>query len=126
MFISAATPLDAHEVIGLLSVGGDEVSVRNHRGDPTGGQTIIETIESDDREDGVRIRCPLCAWEPPPSSLWCCHGAGTPEAPFHGCDAIWNTFATQGRCPTCAHQWRWTSCLRCDGWSLHEDWYEHI
>jgi len=20
--------------------------------------------------------------------------------------------------------WRWTSCLRCAGWSLHEDWYE--
>jgi hypothetical protein len=26
-------------------------------------------------------------------------------------------------CPGCAHQWRYTACLRCEGWSLHEDWY---
>ena len=35
----------------------------------------------------------------------------------------WNTFETRGKCPDCAHQWRWTSCLRCEGWSRHEDWY---
>jgi hypothetical protein len=92
---------------------------------PAPGQTMIEAGKPDQREGSDRIRCPLCEWEPPASSRWCCHGAGTPEAPFHGCDAIWNTFDTRGRCPGCAHQWRWTSCLRCDRWSLHEDWYEH-
>ena len=35
----------------------------------------------------------------------------------------WNTFATRGLCPGCQHQWRYTSCLECAAWSLHEDWY---
>jgi hypothetical protein len=43
---------------------------------------------------------------------------------FDGCGARWNTFTTRGKCPGCRHQWQWTSCLRCLGWSLHEDWYE--
>jgi len=73
--------------------------------------------------DGVR--CPLCAWRPDASSRWCCHPSETPEPSFPGCGTVWNTFATRGRCPGCDHQWRWTSCLSCGGWSLHEDWYEH-
>ena len=48
----------------------------------------------------------------------------TPEPPFDFCLTSWNTFATHGRCPGCRHQWIWTSCLRCEEWSLHEDWYE--
>src|SRR6266540_1986982 len=71
-----------------------------------------------------RIRCPLCAWRPAASSLWTCASFNTQEGAFRGCGTIWNTFATRGRCPGCAHQWRWTSCLRCGEWSLHEDWYE--
>ena len=50
----------------------------------------------------------------------------TPEPPFDGCGTSWNTFLTRGRCPGCRHQWQWTSCLRCHGWSLHEDWYETV
>src|SRR5687768_9879589 len=69
------------------------------------------------------VRCPLCGWRPETSSLWSCSAYGTPEPDFVGCGAIWNTFATRGCCPGCTHQWLWTSCLRCDGWSLHEDWY---
>jgi hypothetical protein len=79
---------------------------------------------TDDDESFERIRCPLCHWRPVRSSTWCCHGEGTPEPPFEWCGTSWNTFTTRGRCPGCRHQWRWTSCLRCHGWSLHEDWYE--
>ena len=71
------------------------------------------------------VRCPLCAWRPDASSRWCCHQSETPEPPFPWCGTVWNTFSTRGRCPGCDHQWRWTSCLSCGGWSLHDDWYEH-
>ena len=83
------------------------------------------TVEDVEDDDGFsKIRCPLCQWQPTPSSAWMCFsGEGTPEPFFGGCGTIWNTFATRGRCPGCAHQWLWTSCLRCHGWSLHEDWY---
>jgi len=70
------------------------------------------------------IRCPLCQWRPLSASRWCCDASAAPEPFFQGCGTSWNTFATRGRCPSCAHQWRWTSCLRCAQWSLHEDWYE--
>jgi hypothetical protein len=78
----------------------------------------------DDENAFERIRCPLCDWRPSPSSVWCCAAEGTPEPPFDWCGTQWNTFTTQGRCPGCQHRWRWTSCLRCAGWSLHADWYE--
>ena len=78
----------------------------------------------DDDEAFSGIRCPLCEWRPLPSSTWCCDASVAPEPFFEGCGTMWNTFATRGRCPGCAHQWRWTSCLRCHGWSLHDDWYE--
>jgi hypothetical protein len=78
--------------------------------------------------DGVerfdRIRCPLCRWHPTPSSRWSCLCIDTPEPFFESCGTTWNTFTTRGRCPGCGHQWQWTSCLRCGGWSLHDDWYE--
>jgi len=78
----------------------------------------------DDEEAFGRIRCPLCEWQPTPSSTWCCQLSQTPEPSFEACGAVWNTFSTRGRCPGCAHQWRWTTCLRCGNWSLHDDWYE--
>lgn len=79
----------------------------------------------DDDESFERIRCPLCSWRPTPSSRWCCvHGEDTPEPPFNWCGTHWNTFQTRGQCPGCGHQWQWTSCLQCHGWSLHEEWYE--
>jgi hypothetical protein len=86
--------------------------------------TVVAIPHDDDGEAFERIRCPLCEWRPDPSSTWCCHGEGTPEPPFAWCGTLWNTFLTRGRCPGCEHQWQWTSCLRCHGFSLHEDWYE--
>jgi hypothetical protein len=86
-------------------------------------RVIVELLMPHD--DGEkRIRCPRCHWRPSPSSRWSCLGSGTPEWSFEGCGTVWNTFETGGRCPGCDHQWRWTSCLRCGEWSLHDDWYE--
>jgi hypothetical protein len=69
------------------------------------------------------IRCPLCEWQPRPSSRWACADCPIPEAFFGGCGAVWNTFDTGGVCPGCLHAWQWTLCLACGGWSLHDDWY---
>jgi hypothetical protein len=77
----------------------------------------------DEKPDFSRIRCPLCRWRPAASSLWYCDDCGYPEYFFDGCGTAWNTFATRGLCPGCGHQWRWTACLNCAGWSLHEEWY---
>lgn len=79
----------------------------------------------EDEDDAFeKIRCPLCEWRPTAASTWCCYGEDTPEPHFDWCGTQWNTFTTRGRCPGCQHQWKWTSCLGCSGWSLHEDWYE--
>jgi hypothetical protein len=87
--------------------------------------TAITTDLEQDVDDALSgIRCPLCGWRPSASSVWCCNATNTPEPPFPACGAMWNTFATRGRCPGCGHQWRWTTCLRCHEPSLHETWYE--
>jgi hypothetical protein len=92
---------------------------------PVFGDRTDTVRRPDDDEDFSRIRCPLCEWRPNRSHTWqCITGPGNPEGSFIGCGTSWNTFATRGRCPGCAHQWRWTSCLRCSEWSLHVDWYE--
>jgi hypothetical protein len=75
--------------------------------------------------DFNRIRCPLCKWQPKASHRWFCAPCDHPEYFDDGCGACWNTFSTRGRCPGCNHQWRWTACLNCAGWSLHDDWYEN-
>jgi hypothetical protein len=86
---------------------------------------IVTTIPGFEQRDAFRaIRCPLCSWRPKPSSRWSCICSGTPEPFFEACGTVWNTFATHGRCPGCGHQWRWTTCLRCNEPSLHVDWYE--
>ena len=79
-------------------------------------------LDDDDALSG--IRCPLCGWRPSAASRWSCSAIGTPEPFFEGCGTIWNTFSTAGRCPGCSHQWQWTSCLQCEQWSPHADWYE--
>jgi hypothetical protein len=79
---------------------------------------------ADEAPDYGRIRCPLCRWRPRASSRWYCIDCGHPEYFDAGCGTAWNTFDTRGRCPGCGHRWRYTACLSCDGWSLHEDWYE--
>ncbi|MCB0212460.1 MAG: hypothetical protein KDJ52_24165 [Anaerolineae bacterium] len=69
------------------------------------------------------IRCPLCQYRPKASDRWYCGSNRAPEGFTGGCGTSWNTFTTQGLCPGCGHQWRWTSCPRCHRWSLHKDWY---
>jgi predicted amidophosphoribosyltransferase len=64
----------------------------------------------------LRIRCPLCSWEPGPRDRWMCSP---------GCGHLWNTFDTRGVCPACAKHWLHTACHACSAWSLHEAWYEH-
>lgn len=76
-----------------------------------------------EKSEFSRIRCPLCEWKPNSSNRWYCCDCNYPEYFFGGCHTSWNTFLTRGRCPGCNHQWKWTSCLSCADWSLHEDWY---
>jgi len=83
-----------------------------------------DRVTTNDETDFNRIRCPLCQWRPKPSHRWFCVPCGQPEYFDDGCGACWNTFSTRGRCPGCQHQWRWTACLKCAGWSRHEAWYE--
>ena len=88
-------------------------------------EEIIRQIEREkEKRAEKRIRCPRCGWTPRKTSLWTCADCGAPEYFYGACGAMWNTFETGGKCPGCAHQWRWTSCLSCHGWSRHEDWYE--
>jgi hypothetical protein len=89
-------------------------------------EELIRTTERDrsaERTSPSGIRCPLCSWQPRPSSRWACVDCPTPELFFGGCGTVWNTFDTHGVCPRCTHAWQWTSCLACGGWSLHDDWY---
>jgi hypothetical protein len=72
----------------------------------------------------ARIRCPHCQWQPTKASRWHCLSMGQPENYAHGCGNSWNTFDTRGRCPGCSHQWRHTTCHKCEQTSLHDDWYE--
>ena len=86
-------------------------------------------LDTEDKEsDGegtIRIRCPLCFWQPSASSRWTCDcSGGTPEPPFDACGTVWNTFDTRGKCPGCAHQWIWTTCLHCRVSSRHGEWYD--
>lgn len=88
-------------------------------------EEILKTIESEKaKNDFSRIRCPLCKWQPNSSSRWFCADCDFPEYFYGGCWTSWNTFETRGVCPGCKHRWRYTSCLRCGVFSLHEDWYE--
>jgi hypothetical protein len=93
------------------------------RVEPTGATK--KTTDPDKAKEFSHIRCPLCTWRPNRSSRWYCGDCDYPEYFFDGCGTAWNTFTTRGRCPGCSHQWRWTICLSCQGWSRHEDWYEN-
>ena len=115
----------------IASGGGDGPAEAGHdsyqvlKQDLSRTRTIIREADLEDDEAFSRIRCPLCAWQPTPTDRWSCVWLeGSPEPPFASCGAVWNTFKTRGSCPGCRHQWRWTSCLRCRGWSPHEDWYD--
>lgn len=99
----------------------DVPSPPSHR--DRGRSPTVRPVDDDQEFSG--IRCPLCKWHPARTSRWYCDPSMSPEPPFQGCGTNWNTFDTRGRCPGCGHQWHWTSCLQCSGWSLHTDWYEH-
>lgn len=90
---------------------------------PTGHVDILAKI-FDSAFHHSRIRCPLCEWQPTPSSQWSCVDNPYPEAFFSGCGRAWNTFETFGTCPGCTHQWQFTACLSCGQWSPHDAWYE--
>src|ERR1041385_5664745 len=87
--------------------------------------TTTKTSTVTRRDDFSTIRCPLCKWQPKESSRWYCGDCDYPEYFFEGCGTAWNSFKTRGLCPGCGHQWRWTVCLSCYGWSKHNDWYVH-
>jgi hypothetical protein len=89
-------------------------------------ETTKKTTDREKTNQFSRIRCPLCKWRPRPSSRWYCGDCDYPEYFFDACGTAWNTFTTRGRCPGCGHQWRWTICLSCQGWSRHEEWYENM
>lgn len=115
---------------GMQSSAGWAVPVRVRGrlpGDGGGTRHDERTFTRHDQDDGSYegIRCPLCAWQPNASSRWYCYSSGSgPEPPFEACGTCWNTFDTRGRCPGCAHQWIWTTCLSCRVASRHEAWYE--
>ncbi|MGI8668550.1 MAG: hypothetical protein ACR2J3_01750 [Aridibacter sp.] len=87
-----------------------------------GGKIIVEKL-LEDETDFSRIRCPHCKWQPKASSIWFCSDCDFPEYFYGGCETAWNSFNTRGKCPGCNHKWRWTSCLSCGEWALHEKWY---
>ena len=89
--------------------------------DPEETTPATENVD-DDAYAG--IRCPYCKWRPTRDSVWTCWDCDHPEYFYNGCGTDWNTFDTRGVCPTCRHQWQWTSCHACYLWSRHEDWYE--
>ncbi|MGH9320706.1 MAG: hypothetical protein ACRD21_10115 [Vicinamibacteria bacterium] len=92
-----------------------EVQVRDSRRDRKIDDRPIEDGSEDPstRNQGPRIRCPKCGWEPRRDSLWSC-----------SCFHAWNTFDTRGLCPECGRKWVETQCPRCHEWSRHEEWYE--
>ncbi len=108
-------------MLRVPAVGPVEMEFRH--GEPDERMPVgSDLFEIEERLGG--IRCPICQWRPLRSSLWTCWDCGHPEYFYDGCGIEWNTFETGGLCPTCSHQWTWTSCLSCWGWSRHEDWYE--
>lgn len=94
------------------------------RRDVVVGREVLGSVESVEAADECGcICCPLCQWRPRASDRWYCGDCRHPEGFLEGCGMVWNTFETRGRCPGCCHRWRWTVCLSCHQWSLHEDWY---
>jgi hypothetical protein len=94
-----------------------------HHGKPGADAITHPRFDVELDESASRIRCPFCEWTPGREARWYCGRCPEPEGFLDGCGTMWNTFDTRGLCPGCQHQWRWTSCLACHQWSLHEDWY---
>ncbi len=71
-------------------------------------------FDLDDKVRRSRIRCPRCGWHPGKRDRWQC-----------SCLFVWNTFDTEGVCPSCGRRWHETQCMACHVWSPHKDWYVH-
>jgi hypothetical protein len=76
------------------------------------GEDKLPAVNLEGITRDAAIRCPKCAWVPQASDRWQC-----------SCEFVWNTFDTQGRCPSCDRRWEDTQCLACHRWSRHVDWY---
>ena len=61
------------------------------------------------------VACPGCGATPEVGDLWTC----APD----GCGAMFDTFATEARCPACGAHFRWTQCASCGKASPHAAWY---
>jgi len=57
--------------------------------------------------------CPNCSCQPPPEPAWKCDG----------CSAVFDTFVTRAKCPSCGKTWKTTQCLFCKASSDHELWW---
>jgi hypothetical protein len=99
------------------------LSLLKRSGAPSNVVDILDKLK-DGMFEPVKVRCPLCAWEPHPASRWSCVDCDKPEFFYSSCGRSWNTFETFGQCPGCSHQWQFTACLVCAQWSPHEEWYE--
>jgi hypothetical protein len=67
----------------------------------------------------VRIRCPICGWQPDGKPYWGCEKCHT---------QAFDTFKTHAHCPNpeCGNSWTFTQCIACHERSPHEDWYVEI
>jgi len=61
------------------------------------------------------VACPRCGVAPVVGELWTCD----PD----GCNGLFDTFASRGRCPHCEAQFSWTVCPACLQSSAHQAWY---
>jgi len=86
-------------------------------------RAVKPALVTETAPDFAHIRCPSCGWRPTALSRWSCANCARPEQFLAGCGASFNTFGTGGLCPGCQHRWRWTQCLSCQRWALHETWY---
>lgn len=60
------------------------------------------------------VECPKCSFKPTQFTMWLCSP---------GCNFLWSTFDTHGKCPNCSKLWQDTLCPSCNTWSKHADWY---
>jgi hypothetical protein len=67
----------------------------------------------------INLCCPSCGWKPDGRPHWKCN-----------CGTVFNTFDTNGECPTCKKQWEYTQCVEdaggCSNISIHEEWYQGL
>ena len=72
----------------------------------------------DENTKQLRIRCPICGWQPNGQPYWGCEN----------CFTSFDTFKTHAHCPNpeCNNSWTLTECIACGKLTPHEDWYVEI